>query len=85
MRKLILSTLLAGVAMGAVPSQAQVKMTREQMLFYTADWKGDRFPDGRPKVADSLLTRATKGQGIIRPNALFRRRPNERSNAKPNL
>jgi len=58
MRKLILSTLLAGVAMGAVPSQAQVKMTREQMLFYTADWKGDRFPDGRPKVADSLLTRA---------------------------
>ena len=37
------------------------------------------------RQADSLLTRATKGQGIIRPNALFRRRPNERSNAKPNL
>jgi regulator of RNase E activity RraA len=28
------------------------------MLFYTSDWKGDRFPDGRPKVAESLLKRA---------------------------
>ena len=58
MRKLVLSLLLAGAAMGAVPLRAQVKMTRDQMLFYTADWKGDRFPDGRPKVPDSLLTRA---------------------------
>ena len=52
MRKLVLSLLLAGAAMGAVPLRAQVKMTRDQMLFYTADWKGDRFPDGRPKVPD---------------------------------
>lgn len=36
---------------------AQVKMTRVQMLFYTSDWKGDRFPDGRPKVPDDLLKR----------------------------
>jgi regulator of RNase E activity RraA len=41
-----------GVACG------QVKQTREQILFYTPDWKGDRFPDGRPKVADDLLKRA---------------------------
>ncbi len=27
-------------------------------MFYTSDWKGDRFPDGRPKVADDLLKRA---------------------------
>ena len=27
-------------------------------LFYTSEWKGDRFPDGRPKVADNLLERA---------------------------
>jgi 4-hydroxy-4-methyl-2-oxoglutarate aldolase len=33
-------------------------MTRAQMMFYTSEWKGDRFPDGRPKVPDSLLTRA---------------------------
>jgi regulator of RNase E activity RraA len=33
-------------------------MTKEQMMFYTSDWKGDRFPDGRPKVPDDLLKRA---------------------------
>jgi len=43
---------------GALPAVAQVKQTKEQMMFYTSDWKGDRFPDGRPKVADSLLKRA---------------------------
>ncbi len=37
---------------------AQIKQTKEQILFYTSDWKGERFPDGRPKVADSLLERA---------------------------
>jgi 4-hydroxy-4-methyl-2-oxoglutarate aldolase len=42
----------------AVPVFSQVKATKEQILFYTAEWKGERFPDGRPKVPDSLLTRA---------------------------
>jgi 4-hydroxy-4-methyl-2-oxoglutarate aldolase len=37
---------------------AQVKMTNAQMMFYTSDWKGERFPDGRPKVPESLLKRA---------------------------
>ncbi|HEX4636009.1 MAG TPA: hypothetical protein VH189_07485 [Rhizomicrobium sp.] len=41
----------------AAPALAQVKQTREQMMFYTAQWKGDRFPDGRPKVSDDLLKR----------------------------
>jgi 4-hydroxy-4-methyl-2-oxoglutarate aldolase len=41
----------------ATPSLAQVKQTREQMQFYTSQWKGDRFPDGRPKVSDDLLKR----------------------------
>lgn len=46
------------IALGVSPAFAQVKMTKEQMMFYTSDWKGDRFPDGRPKVPDDLLTRA---------------------------
>lgn len=50
--------LAASLVASVVPLCAQVKQTREQMMFYTADWKGERFPDGRPKVADSLLTRA---------------------------
>ncbi|GAC1515864.1 MAG: hypothetical protein NVS1B11_34610 [Terriglobales bacterium] len=33
-------------------------MTKDQMMFYTADWKGERFQDGRPKIPDSLLDRA---------------------------
>ena len=37
---------------------AQVKTTRDQILFYTSDWHGERFPDGRPKLPDGLLTRA---------------------------
>jgi 4-hydroxy-4-methyl-2-oxoglutarate aldolase len=41
----------------ATPSLAQVKQTREQMQFYTSQWKGERFPDGRPKVSDDLLKR----------------------------
>jgi 4-hydroxy-4-methyl-2-oxoglutarate aldolase len=36
----------------------QVKMTHDQILFYTSEWKGDRFPDGRPRLPDSLLKRA---------------------------
>jgi len=33
-------------------------MTKDQMIFYTSEWKGERFPDGRPKISDSLLDRA---------------------------
>jgi 4-hydroxy-4-methyl-2-oxoglutarate aldolase len=49
---LVLSVLSADSAVG------QVKQTKEQILFYTSDWHGERFPDGRPKVSDDLLTRA---------------------------
>ncbi len=31
--------------------------TREDVIKYTPDWKGERFPDGRPKVPDSVLDR----------------------------
>jgi 4-hydroxy-4-methyl-2-oxoglutarate aldolase len=41
----------------ATPAVAQVKQTREQILFYTSQYKGERFADGRPKVADNLLAR----------------------------
>src|SRR5579884_637362 len=37
---------------------AQIKPNRDQILFYTSEWKGERFPDGRPKIADGLLERA---------------------------
>ena len=50
--------LLACAFLCAVPAFSQVKMTHDQILFYTPDWKGERFADGRPKLPDQLLKRA---------------------------
>ena len=33
------------------------QISKEEMLFLTQQWKGERFEDGRPKVSDDLLTR----------------------------
>ena len=41
----------------ATPAPAQVKQSRDQILFYTSQFKGERFADGRPKVSDDLLKR----------------------------
>jgi 4-hydroxy-4-methyl-2-oxoglutarate aldolase len=55
--------LLLAIAMGAsalataAPAQAQIQATKEDILFYTSDWTGERFPDGRPKVPDAILKR----------------------------
>lgn len=57
MKCVALAALLCSLSLLPQKAMAQVKMTREQMMFSTADWKGDRFPDGRPKVPDSLLKR----------------------------
>lgn len=32
--------------------------SKEEMIFLTSEWKGERFPDGRPKIPDELLERA---------------------------
>lgn len=38
-------------------------ISKEQLVFYTSEWKGERFDDGRPKIPDDLLARA-KNIGI---------------------
>lgn len=58
MKKLGLCVLAVCAGLTVIPARAQVKMTKEQILFYTSDWKGERFPDGRPKVPDSVIERA---------------------------
>ncbi len=35
----------------------QVQISREELISYTAEWKGERFPDGRPKVSDDIIRR----------------------------
>lgn len=37
--------------------QMQINLSADRIEFYTPCWKGERFPDGRPKVADKLLER----------------------------
>lgn len=31
--------------------------TKNELTYYTQEWKGERFPDGRPKVPDNILER----------------------------
>ena len=33
-------------------------ISKEELVFLTSAWKGERFADGRPKISDSLLQRA---------------------------
>src|ERR1700749_1524111 len=58
MRKTIAIALAFCALLWAVPAFGQVKMTRDQIIFSTSEWKGERFPDGRPKLPDALLKRA---------------------------
>jgi 4-hydroxy-4-methyl-2-oxoglutarate aldolase len=58
MKKVMVAAVIVWTLLGASAAFSQVKMTKDQMMFYTSDWKGDRFPDGRPKVPDDLLKRA---------------------------
>ena len=55
-----LSLALVLLALTAtVPARAQT-MPRDELLFLTSDWKGERFPDGRPRVSDDLVRRAAR-------------------------
>lgn len=53
MQKIVL--MLVALA-GVVSAQPGI-FTREDLIKYTPEWKGERFPDGRPKVPDSILDR----------------------------
>jgi 4-hydroxy-4-methyl-2-oxoglutarate aldolase len=42
----------------ATSGYAQLGMfSKEQRMDLTRDWKGERFPDGRPRVSDEMLSR----------------------------
>ena len=42
-----------------VTAQAQT-MSKDELMFLTSEWKGERFPDGRPRIPDELVERAKK-------------------------
>ena len=35
----------------------QVQISKEELIGLTPEWKGERFPDGRPKVPDNIIKR----------------------------
>jgi 4-hydroxy-4-methyl-2-oxoglutarate aldolase len=46
------------LALAFLPAHAQLGLfSKEQRIEFTPDWHGDRFPDGRPNVPDSVLSR----------------------------
>jgi regulator of RNase E activity RraA len=48
---------LIGVAAAPLAVAQQGFFTAEDVVKYTPEWHGDRFPDGRPKVSDDILDR----------------------------
>ncbi|MCC6858603.1 MAG: RraA family protein [Bryobacterales bacterium] len=49
--------IVAGAGL-ALPARAQPgAFSKAELVQYTPEWKGERFPDGRPRVADGILKR----------------------------
>ena len=49
---------LFALAMFLNQTQAQsVQISKEELIALTPEWKGERFPDGRPKVPDDIIRR----------------------------
>src|SRR6476469_6125857 len=54
----VTAILQLGMLALAAPGYAQLGLfSKEQRIEFTVDWHGDRFPDGRPNVSDSVLGR----------------------------
>jgi regulator of RNase E activity RraA len=54
MNKLSLILLVCVFSMSRTYSQ---QISKEELIFLTPEWKGERFTDGRPKVPDNILDR----------------------------
>lgn len=53
---LSLTTILT-LTLGTLQTALSQTMPKEELMFLTSEWKGERFPDGRPKVSDDLVRR----------------------------
>ena len=58
MKPLCAAIILLDLFALAIPGYAQLDLfSTQQRIEFTPDWHGDRFPDGRPNVPDSVLAR----------------------------
>lgn len=55
MKSTIIYLLLAAFCIQSAVAQT---IPKEELIFLTSAWKGERFPDGRPKIPDDLIKRA---------------------------
>ena len=55
-KKRLLFFLLLFVAANQLQAQS-VQISKEELIALTPEWKGERFPDGRPKVPDDIIRR----------------------------
>ena len=57
MTKSLLWTVLSATFLAAPATAQPGILTKQDLIKYTPDWTGERFPDGRPKVPDGILQR----------------------------
>ncbi|MEA1785732.1 RraA family protein [Arenibacter sp. GZD96] len=57
MRKMVMTTV---VLLGFSITLAAQQISKEELLFLTPEWKGERLNDGRPYVSDEILERMKK-------------------------
>ncbi len=55
MKILLMVILFSGIVQFAQSQQVQI--SKEELIALTPEWKGERFPDGRPKVSDDIIRR----------------------------
>ena len=56
--KLLTLALIASI--GSYREAKAQTISKDELIFYTSEWKGERFADGRPKIPDALIERAKK-------------------------
>lgn len=57
MRKMKLILMIACTCFLLQANAQFVQASKEELIALTPDWKGERFPDGRPKVPDDIIRR----------------------------
>ncbi len=48
--------VMAGLMLAVHPAGGQ-QISKDELIFLTPEWDGERFPDGRPRVPDDILER----------------------------
>jgi regulator of RNase E activity RraA len=57
MKRALVLGIASTMLIPALASAQGITPSREEVIAMTSEWQGERFPDGRPKVPDSILER----------------------------